>query len=1342
MSKFYLGMDIGTDSVGIACTDENYNLLRAKGQDCWATRLMDESVTSVERRTFRTARRRLERRKNRIKWLQGLFAPFIDDKLFFIRLNNSQFFTDDKNPALLNDKNALFADADYDDKAFHADYPTVYHLRKACTDGRVKDLRLYYLAIHHIVKYRGHFLFEGGLNDVRDFSRLITELNEICVQLFDDAPQFDLSAAEQAKAILLDSDVSKKEKQEKLTALFGAYSLICKEMIKGICGLKMSPAALFGDEFKEEKSFSVADLTDEAFDATEQIYGDYFTLLSAIRAVTSYVTFEKLLSGQPDISSAMIAVYEKHKRDLAALKDFVKRNADKSVYNAIFRSTNEKCNYANYVGFTKNNKKKRKAAHCGYDDFLAFLKKTLSELAEFHDADGLAAIMREIENKTFLPQILHSDNGLFPNQVNKAELDVILANMVKAYPETQEIAEKTKKLFAYRIPYYVGPLAGVTKPNGEKTNWAVKKSDEKITPWNFDKVIDFEKSNEAFMRRMTNKCTYLHGEDVLPKASVAYQKFNVLNQLNKLRVNGRVIPVDMKQRIYEELFLTKIRVTDKAIKDFLVRNGYISEEEKSDVSISGKDGEFNASMSSYIQLKRILGDFADEDLNSGGQVCENIILWHTLNTDKNLVAGLIETHYGDIKAVKDNVKALKGLTFKDFGKLSAKFLNGLKTVDKETGELLSITDVLYNTSENLNEILFNDKYDFKRLIDQANGADDEEITYEDLEDLYVSPAVRRGIWQSLTMCDEYVKALGRTPDKIFVEVTREDGVKGDAGRTESRKKKLSALYKNIDGIEEIAAELDSDSISDMKLRQERLYLYFRQLGRCMYSGERINLDELNTDLYDVDHILPRTFLKDDGLDNKVLVKRSKNAEKSDRYPLPPDFTRQQDFWKFLRAKNLIGEKTLKLLTRTEPLNDDDFNGFINRQKVITDQTVKCVAELLSRKYPESKIVYSKAKNVSDFRHDFKLHKCRETNDLHHARDAYLNVVVGNVYDVKFSSYFAPYRKDGEKQRGYNLKTLFKYDIDGAWNKEESLKTVLSVYVKTTMAVTRYAYCNKGQFYDQTVYPHTDGSVTAPRKQNGALAKTERYGGYKSQKTAYFAIVESKDKKNGLIKTIEAIPVLTSYRARTDKNAILKYLQSYLKEPEILVEKVKIKQLVSYNGTPCWLAGITKSSIIIHNAVELFTDRKTDEYVKSLVKLAETDKNGLVFNKDADEYEIKTNRFDKVSLKIDRRQNTELYDMLTRKLDLPVYSGISAFKSFKNTLGKCRDAFTAQTVLNQTIVLLEILKFFKCNAALSNLTLIGASKYTGTTYINQNITDADFRIVHKSACGLVKRVRRV
>ena len=49
MEKFYLGMDIGTESVGMACTDEQYNLLRAQGKALWAVRLFDEAKDAMER---------------------------------------------------------------------------------------------------------------------------------------------------------------------------------------------------------------------------------------------------------------------------------------------------------------------------------------------------------------------------------------------------------------------------------------------------------------------------------------------------------------------------------------------------------------------------------------------------------------------------------------------------------------------------------------------------------------------------------------------------------------------------------------------------------------------------------------------------------------------------------------------------------------------------------------------------------------------------------------------------------------------------------------------------------------------------------------------------------------------------------------------------------------------------------------------------------------------------------------------------------------------------------------------------------------------------------------------
>ena len=1338
MEKFYLGMDIGTNSVGIACTDEKYRLLRAKGKDCWAVRLFDESKTAETRRMFRGARRRLERRKQRLGFLQALFAPFIDDETFFIRLNNSQYYPEDKSELLGKNKNNLFADKNYTDKDYHKDFPTVYHLRHKLQTERMSDLRLYYIALHHILKYRGHFLFEGGMNDVRDVGRLFTELNEVCADLYSDAeniPYFDPSYTQEAKECLMRSDMGIRDKQPHLESLFGKDAII-REIIKGICGASISPKTLLGDSYKEEKAFSFKKITDETFDAMQSTYGDDFALLEKMRAIYSYIVFEKLLEGHPNVSSAMIKLYEDHKRDLCQLKEFLRKNAPDEVYKSFFKSDKEIANYVNYVGYTKRGGKKVKVKLCDDESFFTALKKMLLQLDGVKDTSILDGIIQKIDNGTFLPKILHSDNGLFPHQVNEDELVKIISNMVDAHPQTKEMADKILPLFLFKIPYYVGPLTG-------KNSWAVRSS-EKITPWNFDEVVDKAQSNERFMRRMTNKCTYLHCEDVLPQASILYQKYNVLNQINKLKIDDVPIPAFLKQQLFEELFLRKKSVTDKAIINFLVRNGQLDDCRKNIAKITGKDGDIKASMSSYIRLKEILGDFVDEDLAKGGEICENIILWHTLNTDKNIVCDLILKNYGDISVIKDHIKQLKGLVFQKFGRFSKKFLTGIDAAQSNSGARISILDILYETNQNLNEILFNEKYNFEEAIAKENGTTSSDITYEDVENLYVSPAARRGIWQSLQMSEEYVRAIGKIPDKIFIECTREDGQKGDKGRKSSRKTRLLDCYKSIKKYkeyEDIFNELDNSGITDMRLRQERLYLYFHQLGRCMYTGERIDLEDLATNRYDVDHILPRCYIKDDSLDNKVLVLRSKNAEKRDRYPLPHGFSNQQVFWKLLLDKDLIKDVTYKRLTRVEPLSEDDYNDFINRQKVITDQTVKAVAELLKRKYPESKIVYSKAKNVSDFRQKFDIYKCRNTNDLHHARDAYLNVVVGNVFDTCFSTPMSLFYNKNDEWRTYNLKTMFTRNVAGAWD-DNSISTVKTICAKNSMAVTRYAYREKGEFYNQTVYARDDKGITLPRKGKGVLADARRYGGYKGQSTAYFAIIQSKDKRGKVIRTIEAVPVLLHEQSKNDFKILKQYFEnSGLREVEILVPEVKNKQLISYNGMPLYMTGVSGSNILCWNGVQFFSDSKIDEYVKALAEFYE--RYGRELDSKTDEfYIIKTNRMGEVKLKIDRRQNESLYNMLSSKLEGKIYSGMNYCATFRKILTDGAEKFNKLTVANQVKVLLQILNFFECNALRSDLSLIGGGAIVGTLKFNKNITDVDFRLIYQSPCGLTKRERKI
>ena len=96
--KYYLGLDIGTNSVGWAVTDENYNLCKFNGKKMWGIRLFEDAKTAAERRTKRSNRRRMARTKQRIDLLQELCEKgiFEKDPTFFIRLNESSLHLEDK----------------------------------------------------------------------------------------------------------------------------------------------------------------------------------------------------------------------------------------------------------------------------------------------------------------------------------------------------------------------------------------------------------------------------------------------------------------------------------------------------------------------------------------------------------------------------------------------------------------------------------------------------------------------------------------------------------------------------------------------------------------------------------------------------------------------------------------------------------------------------------------------------------------------------------------------------------------------------------------------------------------------------------------------------------------------------------------------------------------------------------------------------------------------------------------------------------------------------------------------------------------------------------------------
>lgn len=361
IEKYYLGLDMGTSSVGWAVTDENYNVIKKNGKALWGIRLFDNANTAEERRNFRTSRRRLERRKNRLALLQEIFAEEISkvDPGFYQRMKESKYWHEDKrdmNGNMPELPYALFAEEGFTDKEYHKKYPTIFHLRYSLiTEKNVKpDIRLLYLALHHIVKYRGHFLFEGKkMSEVGQFSTVIRSLEECAIEQ-DIELRFTESMISELEEILKNASISKTTKKQMVSKLIADSDKQKKAIAGLITGCTVKLSELFGDKSLDDEEVNKICFSDKSYEESagqvEASLADRFLLIVAAKAVYDWAVLHDILEDAHYLSEAKVNVYKKHRADLQKVKNLLK--ADKKIYNEVFGVPSKKdiANYSSYIG--------------------------------------------------------------------------------------------------------------------------------------------------------------------------------------------------------------------------------------------------------------------------------------------------------------------------------------------------------------------------------------------------------------------------------------------------------------------------------------------------------------------------------------------------------------------------------------------------------------------------------------------------------------------------------------------------------------------------------------------------------------------------------------------------------------------------------------------------------------------------------------------------------------------------------------------------------------------------------------------------------------------------------
>lgn len=922
------------------------------------------------------------------------------------------------------------------------------------------------------------------------------------------------------------------------------------------------------------------------------------------------------------------------------LKKYVYDSSDEGVkaYRDFFTAYPDEENvvcYANYIAKPAKVKEKNKPTtpeELIYKKITSLIEKYAPEVQPSENNEDTVAIATNYkedpdylemvkihERRDLLPKLNAKRNGAIPNQMHLKEMNVILEKQGKYYPCLSENADKIRNILTFVRPYYVGVL-GKNSPN----NWYKKEIDGVVTPWNFYEKIDADYAEEQFISRLVGKCSVFPDEKVLPKQSFLYGEYMVLNELNKIKVGKKPIDIRTKQKLYNDLFKSpgaKASVTAKDIAEYLVNIGY-KEGLKAD-DISGLTGENGRKMANVLKAYRaftsaLKGKFNESDIPLYEKVVYTNTVFSDTKTREKRIKNFIHGAGKENIYCETDIKNMAKLQFSGWGRFSEKVLS--ETKGFYDNHEVSVIELMYESNNSFMEICWDKAFGFKEQFfryENKKLSDVKQIYNDLILPSYTSPIVKKATYETVKLIDEIKRIMGADPHKIYVETTLGEDLKKKKKYTDTRAKQLKEAidvilseakgfnkstwekYVSEDQLKYARKKLDDENID---LNKERYYLWFRQLSRSLYSGKVIDWEDIATNC-EVDHLIPRSIIKDDSIENKVLVLKGENQNKGNDKVLPFETIKAMSpFWKVLRKAGLIGSKKLNNLMRTE-WKESDIEGFINRQLVETSQIIKEVQKILEQAYGEPSLTASehvvtpvRAKLSDEFKKELGYFKIRELNNLHHAKDAYAAAVLGKFCDLTVKQNVDEFRitllalkkmlmrEKGEEysdEREKNLhgiildmmffksgsSTVITCDRDGSvvettrlsdnfgeivWDTETLNRVKKNIFDNRILFTKKIEKEANGAFYDQNARAVKDKPKISLRYVNDNNGNKiplppEVYGGYSSQNDIYTVVVDYEITRNKKVlneKLILGIPARIHALGRfAENNYIVEQIKS-------------------------------------------------------------------------------------------------------------------------------------------------------------------------------------------------------
>lgn len=477
------------------------------------------------------------------------------------------------------------------------------------------------------------------------------------------------------------------------------------------------------------------------------------------------------------------------------------------------------------------------------------------------------------------------------------------------------------------------------------------------------------------IEKMTGKCSVFQNELRAPKKAPSAEFFNLLNDLNNLRIEDESIDIEKKQELIQIAF-KKGAITLTEIERIL--NTAISE--ISGFRLDEKQKPLITKLEGFKDLKNILENYGHSNLIIDFQLLDNITVILTKTKSK-----------------EERIHELKKLNIP-----SEEIIEELSELTKYTGyhslslkALRILNDEMYNTQNNQMQILSNsNKFEFSKNRINQKGRKNISIS----EMAILSPVAMRSYRQAIKIVNAARKKYGEF-DSIVVETTRDKNSGEQKKRISKSIEYFTQLNKEVDAILEDYPNIKPNS----KLR-EKVKLYKEQEAKSAYTQQPIDLDLLVTDptAYEVDHIIPISISLDDSINNKALVTRKENQEKGNLSPIlafekgkfsDGTIEKFKYYISSQRQSNKISlKKYFNYLYSKDISKYENMKEFIARNLVDTSYANRLVYNTLMNYFKDNnidtKVHTIRGSATNAFRKRIKgLEKDRDLDYSHHAIDA-------------------------------------------------------------------------------------------------------------------------------------------------------------------------------------------------------------------------------------------------------------------------------------------------------------------------------------------------------------------